>query len=491
MSSSFNSPIWNQTWDGSAYETGTSIWKNESYLYTAGYTNSFGAGSSDLLLIKWNTDGSQIWNRTWGGEGIEVGVTVWGDENFLYTTGYTDSFGAGNFDLFLIKWTTEGNQIWNRTWGGMDDDFVRSLWGDETYLYTTGLTKSFSPAICDLVLIKWTTEGNQIWNRTWGGMDSDIGNTIWGDESFLYTTGYTKSCGKGEGDLLIVKWDTDGTQIWNRTWGGTRLDYVNSAWGSGSYLYLTGYTGSYSTNDYDLFLTKWDIDGNLIWEQILKGFNYDRGKSIWSDGLNLYVLGTLNTLGPNIRDFLLIKWDTDGNQIWNQTWGYPEDDFGYSISGDEIYLYLVGHTKSSFVNEGALFLSKIHKTVLQKPIFQHISPNPDPDGNITLNWNNVADATSYSLYRNTNQIPKISGLAPISVSATTSYSDNNLTNNTYYYVVVAKDEYRKSDISNCELVEVQIVPPIPKEGGISGFPFGSLLSIWSMSIIFLLVKRRK
>ncbi|MHA1698954.1 MAG: hypothetical protein ACTSWN_08965, partial [Promethearchaeota archaeon] len=80
----------------------------------------------------------------------------------------------------------------------------------------------------------------QPWNRTWGGSDGDYGYSVWGDGSYIYTCGYTYSFGAGSADLLLVKWDPDGNQVWNRTWGGSSSDYGRSGWGDGSYRYGGG-----------------------------------------------------------------------------------------------------------------------------------------------------------------------------------------------------------------------------------------------------------
>ncbi|MHA1370364.1 MAG: hypothetical protein ACTSRA_11690, partial [Promethearchaeota archaeon] len=218
-----------------------------------------GAGDSDLVLVKWDTDGNQVWNRTWGGSDLDVGFSVWGDGSYLYTCGWTESFGAGSSDLFLVKWDTDGNQVWNRMWGGSDSDKGNSVWGDGSYLYTCGYTWSYGAGDSDLVLVKWDTDGNQVWNRTWGGSDSDYGESVWGDGSFIYTCGETSSFGAGSADLVLVKWDTDGNQVWNRTWGGFYYDCGDSVWGDGSYLYTCGGTESFGAGSYDLFLIKWNI----------------------------------------------------------------------------------------------------------------------------------------------------------------------------------------------------------------------------------------
>ncbi|MHA1474711.1 MAG: hypothetical protein ACTSQ5_05945 [Promethearchaeota archaeon] len=474
--------IWNQTWDGPSDEYAESVWGDGTYLYTTGGTDSFGAGGFDLFIIKWDTDGNQIWNKTWGGGGFDTGKSIWGDGTYLYTTGITVNFGAGNDDLLLIKWDTDGNEIWYKTWGNVLEDTGHSVWGDGTNLYTTGYTYDIGTEKPDLLLIKWDTDGNLIWYKTWGGTESDSGRSVWGDGTYLYTTGGTYSFGEGEFDLVIIKWDADGNLIWYKTWGGTEYDSGMSVWGDGTYLYTTGYTDNFGAGHSDLLLIKWDTDGNLIWYKTWGEVNSDYGDFVWGDGTYLYTTGYTDNFGAGQADLLIVKWDTDGNQIWYQTYGGPNYDRGYSIWGDDTYIYAFG-TMQLVVDDHSLFLVKMHKESLQSPILQPISPGTDRDGNITLSWNNIENATSYSLYRNTSQITELSDLTPISTSSATTYTDINLSEGSYYYVVVAKDGNRESDISNCESVKVSFT-------AISGYPFMVIISIWGISIIFLVSMNR-
>jgi hypothetical protein len=139
-----DSITWANIYGGAVDDESTSIWADDSYMYTLGNTRSFGEGLSDLIFIKWNRYGNRIWNKTWGGSAEEFGTAVWGDGNYLYTTGYTSSFGSGLNDLFLIKWYSNGTQIWNQTWGGSSNDYGTSVMGEGIYIYTTGYTQSFN-----------------------------------------------------------------------------------------------------------------------------------------------------------------------------------------------------------------------------------------------------------------------------------------------------------------------------------------------------------
>ena len=341
------------TWGGTGYDRGHSIWGNETYLYALGDTNSFGAGGYDFALLKLRrTDGHILWNRTWGGSKTDRGYSIWSDGTYLYTLGETSSFGAGSSDFALIKWDTDGNIIWNRTWGGQGYDRGHSIWGNGTYLYTLGnaerATGSYYTYL-DIALVKWDTDGNVIWSRTWGGLNHDHGYSIWGNGTHLYTLGDTRSYGAGDYDFALLKWDTDGNIIWNRTWSGQGYDRGYSIWGNGTHLYTLGETEP--TSDFvtysDLALVKWDTDGNIVWSCTWGGSRDDRGRSIWGDGTYLYTLGDTWAGYSTGYNLVLLKWDIDGNIVWCHTWGGTNKDTGQSVWGDGTYLYTLGYTRSS------------------------------------------------------------------------------------------------------------------------------------------------
>ena len=94
----------------------------------AGYTNSFGAGGKDFWIVKVDTVGNQQWNKTYGGPSDEVAYSVIQTKDGGYAlAGYTNSFGAGGKDFWIVKVDTVGNQQWNKTYGGPSDEVAYSV----------------------------------------------------------------------------------------------------------------------------------------------------------------------------------------------------------------------------------------------------------------------------------------------------------------------------------------------------------------------------
>ncbi len=330
---------WYKTWTW-ADAGANSVWSDGTSIYTAGYTGT----PADFALSKWDSAGNAVWSRTWGGVSGDYANGIWGDGTYIYTTGHGDSFGADyEDDLYLVKWNTAGNVVWNRTWQGSHVVLGRAIWGDGTYVYAVGETDVTGGGQYDIALVKWDTSGTLQWGKTCGGSDDEKGYAVWGIGTSIYTAGSTKSYGAGETDFWLVKWDNAGNVVWNRTWGDFSFDEITGMWGDGTYLYMTGYTRT-ATAANDIALSKWDTDGNKIWNRTWGGTDFDEANAIWGYGTSLYVAGMTESYGAGSSDFTLIKWDTAGNIAWNRTWGGSYLDTIHGVWGDSTNVYTTGIT---------------------------------------------------------------------------------------------------------------------------------------------------
>jgi hypothetical protein len=152
------------------------------------------------------------WSRTYGGAGIDVGLSMQRTKDGGYViSGYTDSFGASNYDVYLLKTDSEGNLIWNKTYGGAHSDLGYSVQetSDGGYVIA-GYTRSFGNKDDDVYLIRVDSEGNELWSRTYG-IQGTTNNVEWGysvqqtSDGGYIIAGKTKSFGAGEYDVYIVK----------------------------------------------------------------------------------------------------------------------------------------------------------------------------------------------------------------------------------------------------------------------------------------------
>ena len=149
------------------------------YIIT-GHTQPFGNNNSDVSLIKIDGNGNQQWSQTYGGVFNEWGYSVQQTTDGGYIiSGFTNSFGSGESDVYLIKIDSYGNQQWSQTYGGVDKERGESVQQttDGGYIIT-GYTESYGNGGRDVYLIKTDGNGNQQWSQTYGGVDWDSGNFV-------------------------------------------------------------------------------------------------------------------------------------------------------------------------------------------------------------------------------------------------------------------------------------------------------------------------
>ena len=431
---------WNKTFGGTISDYGESVQQasDDGYIIT-GYTLSYSAGLYDLWLIKTDASGAQMWNKTFGGPGYDVGRSVQqtSDDGYIIT-GYTSSYGAGSADLWLVKTDISGTQMWEKTFGGPGYDIGRSVQqtSDGGYIIT-GYTSSYGAGSADLWLVKTDISGTQMWNKTFGGVNDDYGVSVQQTSDGGYiTTGYTYSYGTGGPDLWLVKTDASGTQIWNKTFGGAEneLGYSVQQTPDGGYI-IAGYTSSYGAGDPDLWLVKTDASGTQIWNKTFGGPGYDVGISVQQTSDGGYIItGYTEYYGAGGTDLWLVKTDASGTQIWNKTFGGVGHDSGVSVQQTSDGGYIITGVTDSYGAGGSdLWLVKVSETgIVTPPSVVIISPT---DGTIITTPNTTISGTASDDAAVANVT-----VNDILATGTTSWSaDITLTEGTNTITVVATD----------------------------------------------------
>jgi hypothetical protein len=392
---------WAKTYGGAGNDYGFSVVQTSDGGYViAGDTSSFGLGGSDIYLVKTDSSGNQLWQRTYGGAGDDVGYSVQQTSDGGYViAGWTTSFGAGGYDIYLVKTDSSGNQLWQGTYGGTGNEEGCSVQqtSDGGYIIA-GYVTPFGSGGSDVYLVKTDSLGNQLWDRTYGGAGEyagfsvkqtpDGGYVIAGYASKI--VGYSSLSNVGDYDVYLVKTDSLGNQLWQRTYGGKRNDASFSVQltSDGGYV-IAGYTGSFGAGGYDVYLVKTDSSGNQLWQGTYGGAGNDFGYSVQQTSDGGYVIAGYSTsFGAGGYDVYLVRTDASGNQLWQRTYGGAGDDYGYTIQLTSDGGYAIAGWTTSFGAGGYDFY-------LIKPEGDSVSTTSSNPTSIYLpNWVTLASIMS-------------------------------------------------------------------------------------------------
>ncbi len=324
---------------------------NDGGFILAGYTTSFGAGNEDVYVIKTGYSGDTLWTKTFGGSGEDRSNSVQqtSDGGFIIA-GTTTSFGAGLSDVYLIKTNASGGTLWSKTYGGtlVDKGNYVQQTTDGGYIIT-GYTFSFGSmnSYGDLYLIKTDAGGDTLWTKTIGGsgggyagnaleQTTDGGYIIAGD---AYIGWYT--------DIYLVKTNSTGDTLWtNRFNGTTAATPYDDAYSvkqtfDGGYI-ITGASGSAAASN-EALLLKTDTNGNLVWANVYGTPTPEFAYCVQQTSDSGYIFCG----NQGAYDLYVIKTNDIGDTLWTKLYGGLNQEYGYSIQQTNDDGYIIGGVTNS------------------------------------------------------------------------------------------------------------------------------------------------
>ncbi len=179
----------------------------------AGYTAP-ASGPADAFLIKTDPAGAVAWIKLFGGAGIDHAVSVQQLTDGGYVlAGSSNSFGSGDFDVFIVRTDSSGTVMWTKVCGGLSDDFSYSVrQTSDLGFIIAGKTSSFGAGGTDVYAIKLDASGVLVWSRAYGGVADDAGNASSQAKDGGYViAGTTFSFGAGGSDSYLIKTDCMGS----------------------------------------------------------------------------------------------------------------------------------------------------------------------------------------------------------------------------------------------------------------------------------------
>ena len=360
-------PHWIALLGGSGSDVGLGVAIDSSdNIIVTGNTASDGAGGADSITAKYDSSGTLLWDKTLGGSGTEegYGVAIDSSDNIIIC-GVTTSDGAGGNDLLVAKYNSSGTLLWDKTLGGSGTDIGLGVVTDSSdNIIVTGYTWSDGAGNADALVAKYNSSGTLLWDKTLGGSGTDVGYRVAIDSSDnIIVIGYTGSDGAGGDDLLVAKYNSSGTLLWDKTLGGSLNEYGRDvAIDSSDNIIVTGQTSSDGAGGIDLLVAKYDSSGNLLWDKTLGGTGSDRGYGVAVDSSgNIIVTGQTNSDGAGDYDVLVAKYDSSGTLLWDKTLGGTGSEIGRGVvidSSDNIIV--IGYTNSDGAGSNDLLVAKLH-----------------------------------------------------------------------------------------------------------------------------------
>lgn len=331
-----------KTFGGTQNDRAISVIKasDEGYMITGYSTIQLSSSRSvGVLLRKTDKNGNLTWEKTFGGLENDFALSAINTSDGGYVfTGSTESFGPNIFsDVYLVKVDGNGNLVWETTFGREKNDRGNSVieLSDGGFLIT-GSTDSIITnvtGLTDVYLIKTDNSGNLIWEKQFGGAGIEHGNSVveTSDGGYMIT-GFSARSGRSA-EIYVIKTDHGGNLVFEKTLGGVGYDYGSEMIKSsnGNYI-IAGYTSSSGAGLSDIYLMEIDNSGNLVWENTIGGTGHDRAESVIETADSGYVLiGYTESSGEGLRDVFIIKVDRSGNLVWEKTFGGANNDFGLSV----------------------------------------------------------------------------------------------------------------------------------------------------------------
>ena len=292
-------------------------------IYITGTTQTFGGENYNVFLQKYTSSCNLLYTLQWGGQGNDIphGITVDAADN-VYITGTTSSFANGINQIFLLKYDPEGDLLFSQTWGTAGNSYGNGVAADNLgNVYVVGTTTAYLGVGSQIILLKYDSFGNLLFQKTVGGIQNSYGTAVAVDSAGdIYSSGYTYSLGHTPGisAVILLKYDPSGNLLYTTTWGGKQNDVATAiATDIDGNVYLTGYTKSYSVTPGvpSAFLLKFNQFGNLAFQRVWGGNRGDFGYGVAVDAAeNAYVTGYTYSFGPNSQgaNFFILKYDVSG-----------------------------------------------------------------------------------------------------------------------------------------------------------------------------------
>ncbi len=341
---------WSKTFDGVSGSIQQTI--DGGYIVCGNTEYYLGDGLSGWL-IKTDAEGNKLWEKSLGGvedcSSWSVQQTI--DGGYI-VCGTATSVSPEKTKVSLIKTDAEGDKLWDRTFSDEREGFGISVQQttDGGYILL-GTTGSYGNS-ADIWAIKTDADGNNLWDKTFGGAEVDMGSSVQQTTDGGYIIcGTKKFYEAGYNGIWLIKTDANGNKTWDVTFGGGENDYGSSVRQTtdGGYIVCGSKYSSARIVNPNIWLIKVDADGNQIWDKTFGGKVWAEGSSVMQTQNGGYIISGIS----NYRNIWLINVDADGNTLWDKKLGVKGEAWGFLVQQTRDGGYIVCGTIEPYKGEGS------------------------------------------------------------------------------------------------------------------------------------------
>lgn len=429
---------WQKTFGGTDYETAACIQQtsDDGYIVAGNTVSNDGDvsenhGENDVWVVKLNAEGVIVWKKTLGGTDSEYANSIQQTSDGGYiiagNTESNDGDVSGNHsvnfdDFWIVKLNASGTIVWQKTMGGTDHDRAASIQQtiDGGYIIAGNtssnngdVTGYHGTSFLDGWVVKLNATGTIVWQKALGGSSDDFASSIQPTSDGGYiVAGVTGSNdddvtgNHGIFDSWVVKLNSIGAIVWQKTLGGTNQDSATSIQqtADGGYI-VAGNTysndGDVSVNhgDLDIWVIKLNDTGAIVWEKAFGGTGTDYAATIQQRLDGSYIIAGYaysndgdvsgnHTTDNSVADCWILKLNATGAIVWQKTIGGTDPDYGLSVQQTSDNGYVVAGLTASNNGDvagnhgnGDYWVVKLSSDNLSTSEFEYIGNNiiyPNP-----------------------------------------------------------------------------------------------------------------
>ncbi len=347
-----------QTYGGERDERAMSVIQTKSGDYVlAGATSSFGNGKTDVLVVRVDEQGNELWKKHLGGTHFDWAnsITETRAGNFI-VAGYSQDEKTKTQNAWVFLLDQSGRGIWSHKYGGEKADEAKTvIQTSDGGFAVAGFSHSYGKGKSDVWLLRLNASGEEIWQKTYGGSEIERAYAIQEtDEGDFIMAGFTQSFGNGKADILVLKVNKNGKGIWKKNYGGKENEAVESlAITQDGDIMLAGWSASGSQGELEGIIMRLDKKGNPRWKKSYGQAGNDSFHAIKKIDDGFALVGTTSNTGDDAAQIWLMKIDKEGEMIWQKRSSGEEHDYGYGLALASDRGFVVAGSTNSYSKGGS------------------------------------------------------------------------------------------------------------------------------------------